>query len=111
MFNKNKIIGINKNLTNLIIKIGDILEVKYEIREGYWNVKKFTGICICKKNKGNNTKLILRNIVDNVSVEYDFFLFGSDILSIKKLDVVKNINLNKGKLYFLRKKNLNKSKV
>jgi len=85
MFKKNKIIGLNRNLRNLIIKIGDVLEVKYEIREGYWNIKKFTGICISKKNKGSNTKIILRNIVNNISVEYDFFLFGLDVLGIKKI--------------------------
>jgi len=64
-----------------------------------------------KKNKGINTKIILRNVLSNVSIEYDFFLFGSDILDIKKVNIIKNVNINKGKLYFLRKKNLNKSKV
>ena len=111
MFNKAKVIGFNRNLTNFYCKVGDILEVRYESKQGYWSLKSFTGRCISKKKKGVNTKVILRNVVDNVCVEYDFFLYGSDIIEIRKLNSLNNINLNRGKLYYLRLQNLNKSKV
>ena len=59
MLNKNSIIGINKNLKIKSIKIGDILLLEYETFGGYWNIKKFIGICIAKKNKG------IKNVIKN----------------------------------------------
>jgi ribosomal protein L19 len=111
MLNKTKIIGYNRKLQDLYFKVGDILQINYESKQGYWSIKNFIGRCISKKNKGVNTKVILRNVIDNVCVEYDFFLYGSDIVGVTKLDGKRNIPLNKGKLYYLRRHNLNKSKV
>ena len=49
MLNKNNIIGINKNLKIKNINVGDIILIEYETFGGYWNIKKFIGICIAKK--------------------------------------------------------------
>ena len=111
MFNKKKVIGFSRNLTNLKFKVGDILKLIYASSYGHWRAKKFIGRCISKKRKGNNTKVILRSVVHNICVEYDFFLYGSDVLDVKKISPMHNINTNRGKLYYLRRKNLNKSKV
>jgi len=104
MFNKNKVIGFNRNLTNLRFKVGDVLKLRYQTRHGHWTLKKFIGRCISKKRKGNNTKVILRNVIDNICVEYDFFLYGGDVVEVKKLSPINNMNMNRGKLYYLRKK-------
>ena len=111
MFNKKKVIGFNRNLKNFKFRVGDILKLRYQTRYGHWTLKKFTGRCISKKRKGTNTKVILRTVVDNICVEYDFFLYGGDVVELKKLSPIHNINTNRGKLYYLRKKNMNKSKV
>lgn len=92
-------------------RVGDILQIKYEVRVGYWAIKSFIGICIAKKNLRENTKIILRNVIDNVPVEMNFFLYGPDIVEVKKLPLIKKFKVFRGKLYFLRKKNLNSSKV
>jgi ribosomal protein L19 len=60
------------------------LEVKYESRKGYWALKTFIGICIAKKNAKEKTKIILRNVINNVSVEYNLYIYSSDIVEIKK---------------------------
>ncbi len=110
MLYKENIIGINKQLKIKNIKVGDILILEYESFGGYWNIKKFVGICIAKKNKGINTRLILRNVIDNIAIEYSFFLYSIDNINIKKIFIQKKYNVRKNKLYFLRKKNLNFSK-
>ena len=63
-----------------------------------------------KKNKGINTRITLRNVIDNVAIEYSFFLYSIDNIQIKKIFIQKKYNIRKSKLYFLRKKNLNYSK-
>ena len=73
--------------------------------------KKFYRYLYSKKNLRENTKIILRNVIDNVPVEMNFFLYGPDIIEVKKLPLIKNFKVFRGKLYFLRKKNLNSSKV
>lgn len=110
MLNKNNIIGINKNLKIKNINVGDIILIEYETFGGYWNIKKFIGICIAKKNKGINTRITLRNVIDNVAIEYSFFLYSIDNIQIKKIFIQKKYNIRKSKLYYLRKKNLNYSK-
>lgn len=110
MLKKNCIIGINNNLIFKNIKIGDILSLEYESFGGYWNIKKFIGICISKKNKDINTRITLRNVIDNISIEYSFFLYAMDNIFIKKIYMQKKYKIRKSKLYFLRKKNLNYSK-
>ena len=111
MLKTEEVIGFNRNVNIPRFKVGDILTIKYESRKGYWAVKTFTGICIAKKNLHANTKIILRNVLDGISVEYNFFLYGQDILEVHKVDKKKDVNMCKSKLYYLRFKNLNKSKV
>lgn len=111
MFNKNKIIGINKKITINNIKVGDAIALEYESYGGYWNIKKFVGICIAKRNKGINTRIILRNVIDNIAIEYSFFLYSIDNVSIKNIFLIKYANIKKSKLLYLRKKNINRSKV
>lgn len=109
-----KIIGFAKKKTTISIDrftVGDIIEIKYEIRKGYWALKTFTGICIAKKNLNERTKVIIRNVINNISIEYNFFLYSPDIVNIKKIKKSIIFKHNKGKLYYLRTKSLNQSKV
>ena len=111
MLTNTKIIGLNWDLKPDFFKIGDIVSIKYESTKGYWAIKTFVGICIAKKNKKKNTKIILRNVITYTAVEYNFFLYCTDIVEVKKLEKKKNLSLRKSKLYYLRLAKLNKSKV
>lgn len=107
----NKIIGLNFNLKPDYFRVGDIVSIKYESKQGYWAIKTFIGICIAKKNKNKNTKIILRNVITYTAVEYNFFLYSTDIVEVKKLEKKKNVSLRRAKLFYLREAKLNKSKV
>lgn len=109
-----KIIGFAKKqiITSLDrFTVGDIIEIKYEIRKGYWALKTFTGICIAKKKLNERTKVILRNVINSISMEYNFFLYSPDIVNIKKIKKYRIVKHSKAKLYYLRTKSLNQSKV
>ena len=109
--NLDSIIGINRRIKVKDYKVGDAISLHYESYKGYWNLKNFVGICIAKKNKGHGTRMILRNVVDNTIVEYSFFLLGIDIVKLEILPIKKVAKITKGKLYLLRKRKMNDSRI
>ena len=92
-------------------KVGDVLSLLYENKGGFWKVRKFTGICIAITGKGINERITLRNIINSVPVEFSFYSNSNSVIELRKLPIVKLKRLKKSKLYYLRNKRTNLSKV
>jgi len=93
-------------------KVGDILEFIFFIK----NVPLiFTGICISIKNKNfilPDVIIILRNIIMRVSIEVTVSYFYNRIYKLKFLDYRRKFyTFNKNKLYFIRNRINQESKI
>lgn len=92
-------------------KVGDVLALLYENKGGFWKVRKFSGLCIAKTGSGVNQRLTLRNILNGFPVEFSFYTHANSVIEIRKLPIMKNLKGRKSKLYYLRTKRTNLSKV
>eukprot|EP00053_Salpingoeca_punica_P021319 m.212890 g.212890 ORF g.212890 m.212890 type:complete len:231 (+) comp21826_c0_seq1:100-792(+) len=68
----------------------------------------FTGICISKVNRGLGSSVILRNVIDGVSVERRFELFSP---LVKKIEVLELARRRRAKLYYLRDRPQKESQI
>lgn len=92
-------------------KVGDVLSFLYENKGGFWKVRKFTGICISVTGYGINERITLRNIISGMPVEFSFYSNSNSVIEIRKLPIIKLPKIKKGKLYYLRDKRTNLSKI
>lgn len=92
-------------------KVGDVLSLLYENKGGFWKVRKFTGICISVTGKGINERITLRNIINGMAVEFSFYSNANSVIEIRKLPIIKLRKVKKSKLYYLRDKRTNLSKI
>lgn len=102
---------VNKTLRNTNIPFftgGCHVAVTYADRASPTGLNKFVGICIARRNKGLGTTFILRNVIGHIPVERMFELYSPQI---KKIDVLRLERRRRAKLYYLRDKPLNYSKV
>jgi|JI102314A2RNA_FD_contig_71_2241396_length_774_multi_2_in_0_out_0_1 ribosomal protein L19 len=88
--------------------VGEIIEVKYQYAGLGLKIRKFVGICICKRNKVLMSTLKLRNVINDKAIEFNFFLESPKILGVKKVEE-KKMKVRKSKLYYLREKPLSRS--
>ena len=96
---------------NFVVKVGGAYQVKYEYQGAYWKVRKFTGLCIGVTFKGNQSRVVLVNIINGTRVEFSFFFFGKHIIKVDQLSIKKFKKLRRSKLFFLRKKKLFLSRI
>ena len=67
------------------IKGGDVVWMQYREKIGSNRFKNFTGVCISKTKRGNDTILVLRNTIGGVGVEYGFHSLSPNIRDIKQV--------------------------
>ena len=80
--------------------VGDTINVHYTIVEGEKErVQVFQGVLICTKGRGINETITVRRIVANEGVERIFPLHSP---RIAKIEVVRQGDARRSKLYFLR---------
>jgi len=80
--------------------VGDTINVHYTIVEGEKErVQVFQGVLICRKGRGINETITVRRIVANEGVERIFPLHSP---RIAKIEVVRQGDARRSKLYFLR---------
>jgi len=80
--------------------VGDTINVHYTIVEGEKErIQVFQGVLIGQKNRGVNTTITVRRIVANEGVERIFPLHSP---RIAKIEVVRQGDARRAKLYFLR---------
>lgn len=80
--------------------VGDTINVHYTIVEGEKErIQVFQGVLIGQKGRGVNTTITVRRIVANEGVERIFPLHSP---RIAKLEVVRQGDARRAKLYFLR---------
>ncbi len=108
-----KKLKINTNIyKNTMIIPGDFIIVWYLSRNSLKGViiyQFFKGLCIGVRNRTYNSKILLRNVMGKVALEYNFFLWNINNICI----VIKKNKLSyyrSNKLYFLRKKINKKSR-
>ncbi|HWP82171.1 MAG TPA: 50S ribosomal protein L19 [Bacteroidota bacterium] len=82
-------------------KSGDTVNVHVRVVEGdKERIQQFQGIVIRKRGSGINTTFTVRKVSDGVGVERIFPLHSPRIAKIEK---VKDGNVRRSKLYYLRK--------
>ena len=80
--------------------VGDTINVHYTIVEGEKErIQVFQGVLIGQKNRGVNATITVRRIVANEGVERIFPLHSP---RIAKIEVVRQGDARRAKLYFLR---------
>ena len=82
--------------------VGDTVDVAMKIvEEGKTRVQKFEGIAIAKKGSGLRESFTVRKVSYGEGVEMVFLLHSP---SIDKITVVKRGDVNRAKLYYLKRK-------
>lgn len=92
-------------------KVGDTISVKYRISEGgNTRIQAFVGIVIAKSKKENNYRatFTVRKISSGVGVERKFII-NSPLLA--GVEVIKQGDVRRAKLYYLRKLNGKASRI
>jgi large subunit ribosomal protein L19 len=92
-------------------KVGDTVSVKYRINEGgNIRIQAFVGIVIAKSKKENNYRatFTVRKISSGVGVERKFII-NSPLLA--GVEVIKQGDVRRAKLYYLRKLNGKASRI
>ena len=65
---------------------GDYVSViYYDLELEQVKLQQFTGVCIKFKSAGLNTKLYVRNVLSNILVEQQFFIYSDAVLDLKIL--------------------------
>ena len=84
------------------VHVGDTVEVHYLIKEGdKERVQLFTGVVLCRKNKGIAATFTVRRIVQGEGVERIFPVHSPFIADIK---VRRRHHVHRSKLYYLRER-------
>jgi len=103
---------IKNSLKLKAFKVGDIVEFIYFLKS---MALIFSGICISIKKKNfilPDVTLILRNIIIKTSIEITVSYFYNRIYKLKFLDYRRKFyTFNKNKLYFIRKRVNQESRV
>ena len=90
-------------------RVGDTVSVSMKIKEGEKErVQTFTGICIARKGSGARETFMVRKISYGIGVEKIFPLLSPLIEQIK---VVRQGDVRRAKLYYLRGKKGKAAKV
>ena len=90
-------------------RVGDTISVSMKIKEGEKErVQTFTGICIARKGSGTRETFMVRKISYGIGVEKIFPLLSPLIEQIK---VVRQGDVRRAKLYYLRGKKGKAAKV
>ena len=90
-------------------KVGDTLKLSYKTREGgRERIQLLEGLVIEYKNGGIRKTFTIRRIAHGVGVERTFPLYSP---RIEKVEVLKQGEVNKAKLLYLREKIGKKAKV
>jgi len=62
---------------------GDSISIiYYELEKERIRLQQFTGMCTKLKSRGLNTKVYIRNVLGNTTVDKQFFLFSKSLLDI-----------------------------
>lgn len=81
-------------------KIGDIVKVHVKIKEGNRErIQIFEGVIIKRQNAGINETFTVRKIAYGVGVERTFPVHSK---KIDKVEVIRNSQVRRAKLYYLR---------
>lgn len=88
-------------------KIGMVYKVIYSSLETKNKRREFVGLCI---RVGKNNRYTLRNIVDNVGVEVSFDIDSANVIDVEDFKYYKGL-YRRSKLYYLRDKGLNNSRI
>lgn len=88
---------------NLPIRAGATVKVSLKIEEkGKTRLQVFEGLVLATKGgKGNNAMFTVRKVASGVGVEKIFPLYSP---SIEKIEIVRQSDVGRSKLYFIRKK-------
>lgn len=89
---------------------GMVLDLVYEDQAGRWRVRKFSGICISFSKKVEK-RSILRNVFNGLAVELSFPLTSNSVISLLRSTKYKSLKIRRSKLFYLRHRRLNESKV
>ena len=101
-FEKEQITKLTSKKNIPTFRSGDTLKVTVKIVEGERSrLQVFEGICIARKNNSLNSKFTVRKISHGEGVEKVFPLFSP---SIEKIEVIRKGNVNRAKLYYLKKR-------
>lgn len=89
--------------------VGDTLAVSVNVVEGKKSrLQVFEGIVIAKRNRGLNSSFMLRKTSAGEGVERTFQTYSPVISEIK---VVRNGDVNRAKLYYLRERSGRSSRI
>lgn len=62
---------------------GDFVSIiYYDVEKEQTQLQQFTGICTKFKSKGLNTKIHVRNVLEQIVVEQQFFFFSQSVLDV-----------------------------
>ena len=88
---------------NLPIRAGATVKVSLKIEEkGKTRLQVFEGLVLAVKGgKGNSSMFTVRKVASGVGVEKIFPLYSP---SIEKIEIVRQSDVGRSKLYFIRKK-------
>ena len=90
-------------------RVGDTLSVSMKVREGEKErIQTFTGVCIGRQGSGARETFMVRKISYGVGVEK---IFPANSPLIEKIKVVKQGDVRRAKLYYLRGKKGKAAKV
>ena len=101
-FEKQKIreLTAKKNIPNF--RAGDTIKVNVKVVEGQRSrIQAFEGICIAKKNAGLSSSCTVRKVSYGEGIERIFPFFSNIVDSI---EVIKQGDVRRAKLYYLRKR-------
>ena len=83
-------------------RAGDTIKVNVRVSEGERSrIQSFEGICIARKNNGINSSFTVRKFSHGEGVERIFPLFSP---SVESINVIRQGDVNRAKLYYLRKR-------
>ena len=92
-----------------VFRVGDSLDVHVRIKEGEKErIQVFAGIVIARKHQGMRETFTVRRIVDGEGVERIFPLHSPKVTQI---DVVRRGDVRRAKLYYLRSRVGNATRV
>jgi len=96
----NKVETVFKTDVKADFNVGDTITVHNVIREGEKSrIQLFKGVVIARKGSGTRATFTVRKISEGVGVEKVFPLYSPNV---KKIDVIREGNVRRAKLYYLR---------
>lgn len=73
---------VKKQFHSKIAKGNFVSVIYYDLEKEQVRLQQFTGVCTKFQSKGFNTKIHIRNVMGQVTIEQQFFFYSPSVLDV-----------------------------